>query len=153
MQDSIAKEKKWGVGRLMANAILNFHFDYPHPSHSSNYFIPIISRTNNQSGLRIKRFTPVRKVDPLANAGITTKSNELQWSYNETKLFGLQGFCQSFVFYWLCNFKCTEMRSMVFMYLRRCLLLRIFSVTFFNRKAHFSMILSRFLQLRLKWCF
>ena len=41
MQDSIAKEKKWGkkcleicaikgggVGPLMANAILNFHFDY-----------------------------------------------------------------------------------------------------------------------------
>ena len=21
-----------GVGRLMANAILNFHFDFPHPS-------------------------------------------------------------------------------------------------------------------------
>ena len=40
MQDSIAKEKKWGekmsgnfaVGRLMANAILNFHFDYLKPS-------------------------------------------------------------------------------------------------------------------------
>ena len=46
MQDSIAKEKKWGkkcleicaiqgvggVGHLMANAILNFHFDYLHPS-------------------------------------------------------------------------------------------------------------------------
>ena len=45
MQDSIAKEKKWGekisgnfaikgggVGPLMANAILNFHFDFPHPS-------------------------------------------------------------------------------------------------------------------------
>ena len=46
MQDSIAKEKKWGKkmsgnfaikgggggGRLMANAILNFHFDFPHPS-------------------------------------------------------------------------------------------------------------------------
>ena len=45
MQDSIAKEKKWGkkmsgnfaikgggVGRLMANAILNFHFDYMTPS-------------------------------------------------------------------------------------------------------------------------
>ena len=45
MQDSIAKEKKWGkkmsgnfvikgggVGRLMANAILNFHFDFPHTS-------------------------------------------------------------------------------------------------------------------------
>ena len=26
-----------GVRRLMANAILNFHFDYPHPSLSSNY--------------------------------------------------------------------------------------------------------------------
>ena len=46
MQDSIAKEKNGvkrcleicaikggvGVGRLMANTILNFHFDYPHPS-------------------------------------------------------------------------------------------------------------------------
>ena len=44
MQDSIAKEKsgvkkcleicaiKGGVGRLMANAILNFHFDYLKPS-------------------------------------------------------------------------------------------------------------------------
>ena len=45
MQDSIAKEKKWGkkmsgnfaikgggVGRLMANAILNFHFDFLTPS-------------------------------------------------------------------------------------------------------------------------
>ena len=45
MQDSIAKEKKWGKkmsgnfaikggggGRLMANAILNFHFDYLNPS-------------------------------------------------------------------------------------------------------------------------
>ena len=46
MYDSIAKEKSGvkkcleicaikggrGVGRLMANAILNFHFDYPHPS-------------------------------------------------------------------------------------------------------------------------
>ena len=45
MQDSIAKEKKWGkkcleicaikgggVGRPMANAILNFHFDYLNPS-------------------------------------------------------------------------------------------------------------------------
>ena len=41
IEDSIAKEKKWGekmsgnfaikgggVGRLMANAILNFHFDF-----------------------------------------------------------------------------------------------------------------------------
>ena len=50
MQDSVAKEKKWGekmsgnfaikggggVGRLMANAILNFHFDYRHPSLSYN---------------------------------------------------------------------------------------------------------------------
>ena len=48
MLDSIAKEKKWGkkcleffaikgggVGRLMANAILNFHFDYLHTSLSS----------------------------------------------------------------------------------------------------------------------
>ena len=45
MQDSVAKEKKWGekmsgnfaikgggVGRLMANAILNFHFDFLNPS-------------------------------------------------------------------------------------------------------------------------
>ena len=24
--------KGGGVGRLMANAILNFHFDFPHPS-------------------------------------------------------------------------------------------------------------------------
>ena len=45
MQDSIAKEKKWGkkmsgnfaikgggVGPLMANAILNFHFDFLTPS-------------------------------------------------------------------------------------------------------------------------
>ena len=45
MQDSIAKEKKWGKkmsenfaikggggGRLMANAILNFHFDFLNPS-------------------------------------------------------------------------------------------------------------------------
>ena len=44
MKDSIAKEKSgvknvWefvplrgGVGRLMANAILNFHFDFLHPS-------------------------------------------------------------------------------------------------------------------------
>ena len=45
MQDSIAKEKSGvkkcleicaikggGVRRLMANAILNFHFDFPHPS-------------------------------------------------------------------------------------------------------------------------
>ena len=27
-----------GVGRLMANAILNFHFDYPHPSLIPNPF-------------------------------------------------------------------------------------------------------------------
>ena len=45
MQDSIAKEKKWGkkmsgnfaikgggVAPLMANAILNFHFDFLTPS-------------------------------------------------------------------------------------------------------------------------
>ena len=37
MQDSIAKEKKWGkkrggAGRLMANTILNFHFDNWNPS-------------------------------------------------------------------------------------------------------------------------
>ena len=28
--------KGGGVGRLMANAILNFHFDFPHPSLSRN---------------------------------------------------------------------------------------------------------------------
>ena len=62
MQDSIAKEKKWGkkmsgnfaikgggVGRLMANAILNFHFDYVPPSLGSdkNYF----GLDNNYFGL------------------------------------------------------------------------------------------------------
>ena len=49
MQDSVAKEKKWGekmsgnlaikgggVGHLMANAILNFHFDFLNPSLSKN---------------------------------------------------------------------------------------------------------------------
>ena len=54
------------------------------------------SSTNNQSGLRIKRFTPVRKVDPYSTCytGITTNSNEFQWVYNETKLFGfLLVFC------------------------------------------------------------
>ena len=52
MQDSIAKEKKWGkkcleicaikgeggVGRLMANAILNFHFDFLHTSLILSHF-------------------------------------------------------------------------------------------------------------------
>ena len=57
MQDSIAKEEKWGkkcleicaikgggVGRLMANAILNFHFDYLHPSLRSNYKTMVIDK-------------------------------------------------------------------------------------------------------------
>ena len=30
--------KGGGVGRLMANAILNFHFDFPHPSLITNVF-------------------------------------------------------------------------------------------------------------------
>ena len=29
--------KGGGVGRLMANAILNFHFDFPHPSLSNTF--------------------------------------------------------------------------------------------------------------------
>ena len=61
MQDSIAKEKKWGkkmsgnfaikgggAGPLMANAILNFHFDFLTPSLKN---IPDVSHTPNFSGL------------------------------------------------------------------------------------------------------
>ena len=55
MQDSIAKEKKWGkkmsgnfaikgggVVPLMANAILNFHFDFLTPSLNDNVSILVL---------------------------------------------------------------------------------------------------------------
>ena len=57
------KRKKWGgrVGRLMANAILNFHFDYPHPSLTKNlnasyiYRQPRYTLQMEQSNVREKR--------------------------------------------------------------------------------------------------
>ena len=41
----------WGVGRLMANAILNFHFDFPHPSLS---LVPVIIYGDHRLICRLK---------------------------------------------------------------------------------------------------
>ena len=51
--------KGGGVGRLMANAILNFHFDFLHPSLSwFEYFLVNLSRSNicwNKKGRKMKQ--------------------------------------------------------------------------------------------------
>ena len=71
MQDSIAKEKsgvkkcleicairgEGGVGRLMANAILNFHFDFPHPSLMYSVECSKPSKRCRLNGLNNQRIT------------------------------------------------------------------------------------------------
>ena len=54
-----------GVGRLMANAILNFHFDYPHPSliQTSRFFCELQTTKNIFPAATARRDLP-SKEDP-----------------------------------------------------------------------------------------